>query len=125
MTDQPKQRHGCLTAYLILMIIANSLTSLVYLVGGQSLRQQFPQMPTWAIPVLAALGLVNLTCAIALWRWKKWGFFGFIGSSLAAFVINLMVGISIYHALIGVIGFVILFGVLHIGKEKNGWNQLE
>jgi hypothetical protein len=125
MSDQPKQRHGCLTAWLILMIIANSLTALMYLFGSQAVRQQFPNAPHWAFPVLTILGLVNLACAIALFRWKKWGFFGFVGTSLVAFAINMIVGVSIIQALFGLLGFAILFGVLHLGKENKGWPQLE
>ena len=45
ITATPKQsptlklRHGCLTAYLVFMIIANSATALVYLVGSEDIRQ--------------------------------------------------------------------------------------
>lgn len=125
MSDQNKKRHGCLTAWLILMIIANSLTSLAFLIGSQSVRLKFPQAPPWAFPVLGALGVINLVCAIALLKWKKWGFFGFVASSLIAFAVNLMVGVPIYQALLGIVGFVVLFGLLQIGKENKGWTQLD
>jgi hypothetical protein len=125
MSDQNKKRHVCLTAWLILMIIANALMSLTYLMGSQSIRQQFPQAPPWVFTVLGVMALINLVCALALWKWKKWGFYGFVASSLVAFVINLMVGVTIYRALFGVIGFVILFGILQLGKENKGWTQLE
>jgi hypothetical protein len=125
MSDQNKKRHVCLTAWLILMIIANALTSLAYLMGSQSIRQQFPQAPPWVFTVLGVMALINIVCALALWKWKKWGFYGFVASSLVALAINLMVGVTIYKALFGVIGFVILFGVLQIGKENKGWTQLE
>jgi len=125
MSDQNKQRHGCLTAWLILMIIANSLTSLAFLMGSQSVRLKFPMAPPWAFPVLGVLGVINLVCAIALFKWKKWGFFGFAASSTVAFIVNLMVGVPILQALLGILGFVILFAVLQIGKENKGWAQLE
>jgi hypothetical protein len=125
MRDQNKQRHGCLTAWLILMIIANSLTSLAFFMGSQSVRLNFPMAPPWAFPVLGALGVINLVCAIALFKWKKWGFFGFAASSIVAFVVNLMVGVPILQALLGIVGFVVLFAVLQIGTENKGWTQLE
>jgi len=101
MSEQTKQRHGCLTAWLILMIIANSLTSLMYLFGSGAIRQQFPDAPGWAFPVLAVLGIVNLVFAIALFSWKKWGFFGFAATSVAASIVNLAVGLNITQALFG------------------------
>jgi hypothetical protein len=125
MTEQIKQRHGCLTAWLILMIVANSLVALVYLLGSTSMRQQLPHAPGWVFPVLALLCIVNLVCAIALFKWKKWGFFGNVGTTIVTFAINVAIGISIVQAVLGLIGLAILYGVLQIGKEKKAWPQLE
>jgi len=67
-----KQRHGCLTTYLVLAIIANSATALLYLLGREAIKRSSPQhIPDWAFPVLIAVCLFNLVCAIALFRWKK------------------------------------------------------
>ena len=120
-----KQRHGCLTAWLILMIIANSITAVVYLFGSGAIRQQFSSAPGWAFPVLAFLGIANVVCSIALFQWKKWGFFVFIVTTAAAFVVNLMVGVKLVLVLLGLVGLGVLYGVLQIGKEKKGWTQLE
>jgi len=125
MSEQKKQRHGCLTAWLILMIIANSLVALMYLFGIGAIRKHFPDAPDWAFPVLAVLGIVNLVCAIALFSWKKWGFFGFAATSVVALIVNLTVGLNIIQAFLGLVGIAILYGVLHIGKENKGWPQLE
>jgi hypothetical protein len=188
-----KQRHGCLTAYLVFMIIANSATSLIYLTGSESIRlgtkadkmtahhtgktytfdeikamheqaksqgmllgqqdlQGFTRImqvndpqndwsqgllpDNWAgnvsrkinnlaFPVLIVGAVCNLVCAIALLRWKKWGFWGFVGSASVVFVVNLTIGLGLVPALSGLLGVVILYGVLHIGKERKGWSQLE
>ncbi|HWY40278.1 MAG TPA: hypothetical protein VNX27_05740 [Chthoniobacterales bacterium] len=120
-----KKRHGCLTAYLLVMIIANSLTGLLYLLGADTIKQRLPNMPNWAFPVLIAIAIINLVCAFALFRWKKWGFWGFALSSLMVFALNLAIGLDIISAILGLVGVVVLFGVLHIGKEAKGWTQLE
>jgi len=65
---QEKERHGCLTAYLVLAIIANSATALIYLFGAAAIKRSVPNMPDWAFPVLIVLVLFNLACAIALLR---------------------------------------------------------
>jgi hypothetical protein len=120
-----KQRHGCLTAFLVLMIIANSVVAVMYLFGSAAIRQNVPSAPGWAFPVLAIGGIVNVVCAIALFQWKKWGFFGFIATAAVAFVVNLMIGINILQALLGLVGIAVLYWVLQMGKEKKGWTQLE
>ena len=126
--DQPpplKQRHGCLAVYLVFMIIANSATALIYLVGSEGIRQNIPNMPDWAFPVLIIGSIFNLVCAIALFRWKKWGFWGFVCSAAIVFFVNLSIGINPVGAVGGLLGVAILYGVLHIGKERKGWTQLE
>ena len=120
-----KQRHGCLTAYLIFMMIANSATALLFLFGGASFRDQMVDMPSWAFPLLASFGIFNLVCVIAILKWKRWGFWGFCVSAVVVFGLNILLGLAISQSLGGLIGVAILFGILHIGKEKKGWTQLD
>jgi len=120
-----KQRHGCLLAYLILMLVANSATILIYLLGAEGIRRNSPNMPDWAFPVLVVIGIVNLIFALALLRWQKWGFWGYAVSTVVVFFINLSIGVGLVAACLGLLGLPILYGVLHIGKEKKGWPQLD
>ena len=123
--EEGKKRHGCLTAWLILMLVANSATALMYLLGRDAIQRQLPNMPGWAFPVLIVMALFNLACAIALFRWKKWGFWGFCASSVIALAVNLSAGLGIGQSLGGLIGVAIFYGVLQIGKENKGWPQLD
>ena len=107
------------------MIIANSATALMYLVGREAIQQNLPNMPDWAFPVLIAFGLFNLVCTIALFKWKKWGFWGFVVSACVVVVVNLTIGLNPAQALGGLVGVAIFYGVLQIGKENKGWPQLE
>ena len=120
-----KSRHGCLTAWLVLMIIANSATALTYLLGRGAIQGQLPDTPGWAFPVLTVFSFFNLACAIALFKWKKWGFWGFCASSVVALIVNLSIGLGIGTTLGGLVGVALLYGVLQIGKENKGWSQLE
>ena len=125
MTDG-KNRHGCLTAWLVLMIIANSATALMYLLGSGFISQAAPNIPGWVFPVLIVASLFNLVCAIALFQWKKWGFWGFCASSIVGLVVNLSaVGLGLFQSFSGLLGVLLLYGVLHIGKENKGWHQLD
>ena len=82
-------------------------------------------MPNWALAVLVIVSIINLICAIALFRWKRWGFWGFVGSAVIVFFLNLAMGLGLGTALAGLLGIGILYGVLHIGKERKGWTQLD
>jgi hypothetical protein len=119
-----KKRHGCLTALLVLMLVANSATALMYLLGGSALRTATPNVPASMFPVLALIGFFNLACAIALFRWKKWGFWGFCVSSVVALAVNVSIGVG-PGSIFGLIGIAVLYGVLRIGGVRDGWSQLE
>jgi hypothetical protein len=123
MSEQ-KQRHGCLTALLVLMIVANSAIALVYLIGGSATKEFLPGMPLWVLVVLGMGCIFNLVCAIALLQWKKWGFWGFVASSIVALCLYLSLGLGPL-SLLGLLGLAVLYGVLHIGKENKGWPQLD
>lgn len=122
---QEKKRHGCLTAYLVLAIIANSATALLYVFGAEAVKRSTPNLPGWAFPVLIPLVLFNLACAIALLRWKKWGFWGLVASAVVTLGVNLTIGFGFSSVIVGVVGVLLLYGVLHIGKDNKGWPQLD
>ena len=120
-----KQRHGCLTAYLIFMIVANALTAIYYLIQNQLIIDTY-ETNILMVMLLVVLGIINVGAAILLLKWKKIGFYLFILSALGAFVINLALGLSIATSISGLLGIAILFGVLQIGDQNNkGWPQLE
>jgi hypothetical protein len=123
--EQVKRRHGCLAAWLVLIIIANSASALIYLLGKGAVMEQLPGAPAWMFPALIILSLVNLVCAIALLKWKMWGFWGFLVSSILVLIVNLSSGIGIASSLGGLLGVAILYGVLHIGGDNKGWPQLD
>ena len=71
------------------------------------------------------MALLNFVCAIALFRWKKWGFWGLCVTVVIGVVYNLGMGAEIRSAFGGLIWIGILYGVLHLGKENKGWLKLE
>lgn len=122
---EQKKRHGCLTATLVGMIVINSAISLMLLFAGSVIKQTFIGIPSWALVVMWFFAVFNLVCAIALFKWKKWGFWGFIFSNIVAVFFYLAIGVGIWQSLRGLIGIAILYGVLQIGGDKKGWIQLE
>lgn len=122
-----KLRHGCVTAWLILMIILNSITALVYLFASETISRNFPQgISNSSLTLLSVIGVLNTVFAVLLFRWKKWAFWGFAITSIITFIINLSIGIGIGQAIFGFAGVAILFGIMQI--ERNGvsaWKNLE
>jgi hypothetical protein len=84
--------------------------------------------------VSGCIGIANVIFSIALLRWKKWGFFGWVGTSILLVVDNLIF-INTHRAHLSLVTLarvplpmlyvVILYVLLQIGNEKRGWTQLE
>ena len=74
---EEKKRGGCLTAWLIFMLTANSLLALYYLVYLSGVGLPLLDVPQWAIYILTVGTILNVVFAVAIVRWKKWGLYGF------------------------------------------------
>ena len=122
------ERHGCLTAWIILMIIVNSITSLVYIFGNTSILENPPLSISkeWLI-VIGVFGLANIYFAINLWKLQKWSFWAFGISSFLIFSINIFLGLGFLKSLLGLLGIVFLYGILQIKNDSNrsGWDCLK
>lgn len=123
--EKPKQRHGCLIAFLIYLIVANAITTVFNILKTADIQRQYPRFPLWGIWALPVLGVLNIFFALALFRWKKWGFFGYALTSLSIFALNVYGGVGILFTINILVGVVILFVALQIGGERKGWPQLE
>ncbi|RPF88266.1 MAG: hypothetical protein CBB78_008445 [Roseibacillus sp. TMED18] len=123
-----KQRHGCLTAYLVVMLIANFgvLVSYLFIKNvPQGSAVDVPPIPDWAFVTLLTLGAGNIICVVALFRWKIWGFWGFAGLALVTLLVNLQLGFSFAEVVGDLTAIVFLYLVLNIGRDNKGWPQLE
>jgi hypothetical protein len=125
MENEAPKRHGCLTAYLVFMLIINTLTALSYFIMGDKLMAHYPSAPSGIQYVFGFGGIVNVVIVLALFWWKKWAFYTFCVLAVVYFGINLYIGISPVGAILGLIGPLILYGVFQIGGERKGWKYLK
>jgi membrane protein YdbS with pleckstrin-like domain len=125
--SENKSRHGCVTAWLIFMIIANSFMALIYFFFSELVIQNSPvAISTTMILLLGFIGLLNAVFAVFLLKWKKWAFWGFAGTAVLTLVINLTIGLGVGSALAGLIGIAILYGILQIkSNDVSAWKNLE
>ena len=107
------------------MLGTNTLATVAYVAFGAAIKEANPGMPDWALIVLPIFGVLNIACAIGLFKLKKWGFWGFVISATIVFFINFSIGLNILQALLGFVGIAIIYGVLQIGGENKGWTQLD
>ena len=126
-TNEIKQRHGCVTAWLVIVIILNSITALLYLFAGDMISENLPGgISNTMMILLAILGISNIVFSVMLFQWKMWGFWGFIITSIIAFAINLNIGLGVGQSILGLLGIAILYGVLQIKKDNiSAWANLE
>lgn len=121
----PPERHGCVTAWLILMLIANSITFLIYLykiLKGSSLSN----VSSNTLIVLMIIGALNVIFSVMLLSWKKNAFYGVGMTAIVTFFVNVSIGISPIMATIGLAGFAILYGILQIKKDGiSAWDNMQ
>jgi hypothetical protein len=122
--EEEKKRHGCLTAWLVLIIIFDLIFVALYFFFSEFLVQSRPSLPLWSMPAMVILVLFDLACVIALFRWKRWGFWGMCCVTNLAAAVNIALGMRIDIILEGFIGIIVVFILLQIGK-KSGWEQLD
>jgi len=119
-----RKRHWFLNVWMYLLLLINLGNTLFYLAWSVAIHIGFFD-PTGVIyPVLFAFALIKLISIIAMFHWKKWGFWGVFASSAFIYYFSLSDSNLAANALIGPIDALILFGLLHIGKENKAWPQL-
>ncbi|MHC4500267.1 MAG: hypothetical protein ACYS21_14270 [Planctomycetota bacterium] len=119
-----KKRHVLTTIWLSIILIGNGLATPFYLMGHPEIKKSLPQAPDLFWPIYGSLGIVVVICCIALFMWKKWGFWGICMTSALATVSQLLYGFG-YKSFIGPSAVLLLFGLLKLGKENSAWKHLE
>ncbi len=123
--DGTPPRQGCLTAWLVLIIVANAFVIGIYSLGYAFIHKALPSFSPAIAGVFIVAGIVAIASALALFQWKRWGFYGIIGVTAVSFVLNLVTGVGIGRALGGLVGVAILYAVLNMGGMNSAWRHLK
>ena len=121
-----KQRHGCLTIYLALVIGIGAVISVFNLLELVAYRKYILPDERWLYVAAGLSAAASAVCGIALFQWKKWGFYGL----LLVVVVNTGLKLitfeySLGYVVAGFASLVILCAALQIGGEREAWKQLE
>lgn len=103
---QPKrERDGWLT-FAIVMVIIHGLLMLGIAFGESGLRNTTP--PTWFVVSVIGVAIADIVAGIALWNWKGWGFYLYLGATIVAIALGLIATGSALFAFSRIIPFVIV-----------------
>jgi len=126
-----KKRHGCVSAWLSMIIIFSALSFLLnffasnFMIKLLSIHSVKPISKS-SLMLLGILAAFNTVFAIMLSLWKKWGFWGIVVTSILIMPVNISIGVSIGQSLLGLVGIAILYGILQFkGNNVSAWKNLE
>ena len=118
-----KQRHGCLTAWLIYLMIAYSAVSIIFFFHTDKLPNKISENTTLLI---GSIGILNTLFCFLLFKWVKLGFWGMVLTNLSMFIIQIINGYEISHSIFGIFCLITLYSLLQLRKNKvSGWDNLE
>lgn len=124
MENELKQRNGCITFWLWLVILSNIAITIFYAVGMFGADGSGDAL---GFGLCSILGLVNVLSAIQLLRWNKVGFYMMVVSSILAMIVNVSVlnmePVAVASSLVAI---VIWWAILQMKKDgESAWSQLE
>ncbi len=109
LSVKEEKRGLFLTTFLIYLMISSPVAIFSSLIATFTEQlSHTPLYPKWTVWVSSAISLIYVVCAIAIWKWHKWGVHAFGASSLMMVVINLIAGFPFVYAVFVLFIFVIL-----------------
>ena len=130
--NQPKNRSGGLSTWLILILLGN----IIFLLSQATtvINSLFPALglflfffygffagsPLWSIPLFVTYSVVSMCSVIVLFTWRKRGFYAICLATVAAFLTSIVGGILTFNVLVNCASTLIL-GIL----LRAEWNKFQ
>lgn len=112
-----KERGWLLTVAIILVIIGGFVS---FAIAWSESGIRGTALPTWFVVAAVTSAVADVIAGIGLWRWKKWGYYLFLASTIVSIVLGLLVTGSALFAFSRIIPFAIL-GYIMMPK----WDHFE
>lgn len=109
MSTEKMERSPALAAWLILVLVSNGLAAVVYTFLWLFIKLYNPTKGGWALPVLALVSVLAVFFIIAIYKWKRWGLYGFAFTTLLTLGINTQIGVSTLSTALGLVGVAVLW----------------
>jgi len=122
--NEAKERHGCVNAWLWIVIISNLGLGIYY---ATMMFSAYTNTMSLGFGLLSILATLNVLGAILLMRWNKYGFYLFVVSSVLAALVNIgVLSLEPVVLLSGLFAILIWWGILQIKKDGvSAWSLLE
>lgn len=122
-----KQRHGCLAAWLIYLIIAYSIVSITYFFNTDKISEiSLYKTSKNILLIYGSLGILSIAFCIMLFKWVRLGFWGILITSIIVFITQIINGHGVFQPVVGLLGVIALYALLQLKKGNvSGWNNLE
>ena len=120
-----KQRHGCVTFWLWLVLLVNLGSVLMQVVNLFDPEETV--YPVWTVVLLVLLASCNVVASLLLMRWRKLGFYLFVASALAELVVGLLLlDLHPVESVTSLASIAIWWAVLQIRYDgRSAWSQME
>ena len=109
-----RERGGCLTVFLV-FIIGMNIFFLFALCAQAAQLGNYSNAAASVMPILAvafAIQCAVIACAVGIWNWQKWGYYGLAIAYVIQLVIMLLAG-NMINVVSSIIGLVILVSLVN------------
>lgn len=122
--NEGKERHGCVNAWLWIVIIFNLGLGIYY---AAMMFSAYTNTVSLGFGLLSILATLNVLGAILLMRWNKCGFYLFVVSSVLAALVNIgVLSLEPVVLISGLLAILFWWGILQIKKDGiSAWSLLE
>jgi hypothetical protein len=117
-----KQRPLLLTAYLVFMIVFSAIQ--IDLGWAAMTKDPFVHPLSTRFMVLIIQNIAYIICCMALFTWRRWGFWAICSIGILALITNLFIGGDVVSFIEYGIEVAILYFLLKTGGKQNAWDQL-
>lgn len=122
-----KQRHGCLTAWLIYLIIAYSFGTIIFFFKTDEISKITLYKTSENLNMIyGSLAILGVVFSVMLLKWVKLGFWGILFISISILIMRIINDLKITSSIYVFLCLLVLFGLLQLKKGNiSGWNNLE
>jgi hypothetical protein len=125
--DKPKigesyepERGGCLTAFLVVLGVANVgliLVSIVSLGGLDAISSSVRGTVQFLLFLQVVMSIAAVACAYGLWNWKDWAYKGLF----VIYFVNALIGLFSGQIPVAIGAFVGMGILYYLMKDKSGY----
>lgn len=121
--DQRRRLGGCLTTWLVLNLALIILLTALYLFAAQAVatNRAIAAYPSSVFLIYAVIGLIGIAGLVALFFWKKWGFYAVVAYVILNIIMDIVLHIVTLRSFTPLLGLLVLYGLL---QRNNVWQRL-